>query len=105
LIPNQISIYENAFSRIHVSKSALDNLNGCYEVEPRHGPERQSDRDPYLTDNNIETFLIVRKIKQQPDTSVPGTKSTTQTPTSGGQVRTIGSVAKNDFMICEIMLG
>lgn len=69
-----------------MSKSALDNLNGCYEVEPRHGPEHQSDRDPFLVDNNIETFLIVRKVKHPTDPVGTGSKSTTQTPTAGGQV-------------------
>ena len=51
-------------SRIHISKAALDNLNDTYEVEPRHSPDSLADRDPFLIDNNIETFLIVRKLKQ-----------------------------------------
>ncbi|XP_071744733.1 adenylyl cyclase 78C isoform X2 [Lepeophtheirus salmonis] len=41
--------------RVHISKSSYDNLNGAYEVEPGHG----GSRDQVLSDNNVETFLIV----------------------------------------------
>jgi len=73
-------LIDSIFSRIHISKAALDNLNETYEVEPRHPPECQGDRDPFLVDNNIETFLIVRKIKQTSNakTSAPTTPTTNQ---------------------------
>ena len=41
--------------RVHISRAAYDNLKGSFEVEPGHG----GDRDPFLADNGIETFLIV----------------------------------------------
>lgn len=43
--------------RVHISRAAHDNLNGAFEVEPGHGAER----DAFLAENNIETFLIVGK--------------------------------------------
>ena len=45
----------NFSSRVHISRAAYDNLKGSFEVEPGHG----GDRDPFLADNGIETFLIV----------------------------------------------
>jgi len=41
--------------RIHITKETLRFLGGDYEVEPGHGGERNA----YLRDHNIETFLIV----------------------------------------------
>nr|XP_033794758.1 adenylate cyclase type 6 isoform X2 [Geotrypetes seraphini] len=41
--------------RIHITRATLQYLNGDYEVEPGHG----GDRNAYLKENNIETFLIV----------------------------------------------
>uniref|UniRef100_A0A6I8N8H2 Adenylate cyclase type 5 n=1 Tax=Ornithorhynchus anatinus TaxID=9258 RepID=A0A6I8N8H2_ORNAN len=45
-----------AAGRIHITKATLNYLNGDYEVEPGSGGERNA----YLKDHNIETFLIVR---------------------------------------------
>ncbi|XP_069472776.1 adenylate cyclase type 5 [Ambystoma mexicanum] len=42
--------------RIHITKATLNYLNGDYEVEPGFGGERNS----YLKEHNIETFLIVQ---------------------------------------------
>lgn len=42
-------------SRIHITKATLQYLNGDYEVEPGFGGERNA----YLKDNNIETFLVL----------------------------------------------
>ncbi|XP_052387861.1 adenylate cyclase type 8 isoform X4 [Carassius gibelio] len=47
--------------RIHISKAALDCLNGVYEVEEGHG----KDRNDFLRRHNIETFLI-----KQPEESL-----------------------------------
>ncbi|XP_066507994.1 adenylate cyclase type 8-like isoform X2 [Hoplias malabaricus] len=47
--------------RIHISKAALDCLNGAYEVEAGHG----KDRNEFLRKHNIETFLI-----KQPEESL-----------------------------------
>ncbi|KAM9439437.1 adenylate cyclase type 8 isoform 1-T1 [Clarias gariepinus] len=47
--------------RIHISKAALDCLNGDYEVEVGHG----KDRNDFLRRHNIETFLI-----KQPEESL-----------------------------------
>ncbi|XP_075037252.1 adenylate cyclase type 5 isoform X2 [Mixophyes fleayi] len=42
--------------RIHITKATLNYLNGDYEVEEGTGGER----NVYLKEHNIETFLIVR---------------------------------------------
>ncbi|XP_071347444.1 adenylate cyclase type 8 isoform X2 [Trachinotus anak] len=47
--------------RIHISKAALDCLNGDYEVEEGHG----KDRNDFLRRHNIETYLI-----KQPEDSM-----------------------------------
>lgn len=47
--------------RIHISKAALDCLNGDYEVEEGHG----KDRNDFLRRHNIETYLI-----KQPEESL-----------------------------------
>ena len=56
--------------RVHISRAAYDNLKGAFEVEPGNGGER----DTFLADNNIETFLIVGKSKpqQQPQSNLSG---------------------------------
>ncbi|CAL9702985.1 unnamed protein product [Knipowitschia caucasica] len=41
--------------RIHITKATLQYLNGDYEVEPGHGGERNA----YLKENDIETFLVL----------------------------------------------
>uniref|UniRef100_A0A665U7E6 adenylate cyclase n=1 Tax=Echeneis naucrates TaxID=173247 RepID=A0A665U7E6_ECHNA len=47
--------------RIHISKAALDCLNGDYKVEEGHG----KDRNDFLRRHNIETYLI-----KQPEESL-----------------------------------
>ncbi|XP_043991093.1 adenylate cyclase type 8 isoform X2 [Gambusia affinis] len=47
--------------RIHISKAALDCLNGDYEVEEGHG----KDRNDFLRRHNIETYLV-----KQPEESL-----------------------------------
>eukprot|EP00066_Takifugu_rubripes_P011759 XP_011601025.1 PREDICTED: adenylate cyclase type 6 [Takifugu rubripes] len=41
--------------RIHITKATLEYLNGDYEVEPGFGGERNA----YLKENSIETFLVL----------------------------------------------
>uniref|UniRef100_A0A8C9Z519 Adenylate cyclase type 6 n=1 Tax=Sander lucioperca TaxID=283035 RepID=A0A8C9Z519_SANLU len=41
--------------RIHITKATLQYLNGDYEVEPGFGGERNA----YVKENNIETFLVL----------------------------------------------
>ncbi|XP_039602524.1 adenylate cyclase type 6 [Polypterus senegalus] len=41
--------------RIHITKATLQYLNGDYEVEPGFG----GDRNAYLKEHSIETFLII----------------------------------------------
>ncbi|XP_067217239.1 adenylate cyclase type 6 isoform X2 [Linepithema humile] len=41
--------------RVHITKETLDCLGGFYEVEEGHGGERNA----YLKDHNIRTYLIV----------------------------------------------
>ncbi|XP_041927289.1 adenylate cyclase type 8 isoform X1 [Alosa sapidissima] len=50
--------------RIHISKAALDCLNGHYEVEEGHGAERNE----FLRRHNIQTFLI----RQPEESPTPG---------------------------------
>nr|XP_014341272.1 PREDICTED: adenylate cyclase type 6 [Latimeria chalumnae] len=49
--------------RIHITKATLQYLNGDYEVEPGHGGERNA----YLKENNIETFLILGCTQKRKD--------------------------------------
>uniref|UniRef100_A0A3B5N0M5 adenylate cyclase n=1 Tax=Xiphophorus couchianus TaxID=32473 RepID=A0A3B5N0M5_9TELE len=51
----------SAALRIHISKAALDCLNGDYEVEEGHG----KDRNDFLRRHNIETYLV-----KQPEESL-----------------------------------
>ncbi|XP_010621881.1 adenylate cyclase type 6 isoform X4 [Fukomys damarensis] len=44
-----------AISRIHITRATLQYLNGDYEVEPGRGGERNA----YLKEQRIETFLIL----------------------------------------------
>lgn len=44
------------YRRIHITKATLNYLNGDYEVEPGCGGERNA----YLKEHSIETFLILR---------------------------------------------
>ncbi|KAJ0064251.1 hypothetical protein NL108_001583, partial [Boleophthalmus pectinirostris] len=47
--------------RIHITKATLQYLNGDYDVEPGHGGERNA----YLKEHNIETFLAVLLVSLQ----------------------------------------
>lgn len=44
-----------SFRRVHITKETLKCLDGDYEIEEGKGAERNS----YLKDNQIETYLIV----------------------------------------------
>ena len=44
---------------MHISRASLESLNDAFDVEPGSG----GDRDQFLADNNIETFLIVGRKK------------------------------------------
>lgn len=46
--------------RIHITADTLKYLGDAYQVEPGHGGERNA----FLKDHNIETYLIV-----QPETT------------------------------------
>ncbi|KAK1343962.1 hypothetical protein QTO34_014519 [Cnephaeus nilssonii] len=48
--------------RIHITKATLNYLNGDYEVEPGCGGERNA----YLKEHSIETFLILRCTQKRP---------------------------------------
>lgn len=44
------------FSRkVHITKATLEQLDGEFEAEPGNGHQR----DQYLADHQVETFLIV----------------------------------------------
>ena len=70
IIDNSLSLDPNRcltstiFSRrIHISQSTYNNLKGEFEVEPGFG----SERDEFLKDHKIKTFLIVDKSHQTKD--------------------------------------
>ncbi|XP_071108871.1 adenylate cyclase type 1-like [Haliotis cracherodii] len=48
--------------RVHITQATLDNLHGQYEVEPGHG----GDRNSYLKEEAIETYLIKAKLPRRP---------------------------------------
>lgn len=43
------------YRRVHITRETLQCLGDDYRVEPGHGDQRNA----YLKDHNIETFLIV----------------------------------------------
>lgn len=57
----KVKLFLSRSRRIHISKAALDCLNGDYEVEEGHG----KDRNDFLRRHNIETYLI-----KQPEESL-----------------------------------
>lgn len=57
--------------RIHITKDTLRYLGSDYRVEPGHGGERNG----FLRDHNIETFLIIPSDKY---------RDVNCTPTSAG---------------------
>lgn len=50
-----LCVFWGLCSRIHITKATLQYLNGDYEVEPGFGGERNA----YLKENSIETFLVL----------------------------------------------
>jgi len=43
------------FSRVHVTRATMEQLNGRFSVEPGNGGTREG----YLADHKVETFLII----------------------------------------------
>jgi len=43
------------FSRVHITRATMEQLNGRFSVEPGNGGSREG----YLADHKVETFLIV----------------------------------------------
>lgn len=62
--------------RIHITNATLQYLNGDYEVEPGFGGERNA----YLKEHNIETFLVLG-CSQKRVRNVPPVPDSTQTIT------------------------
>ncbi|MGH0160807.1 UNVERIFIED_CONTAM: hypothetical protein FKN15_040027 [Acipenser sinensis] len=54
-VPSKVRPLCTAWTRIHITKATLQYLNGDYEVDPGFGGERNA----YLKEQDIETFLIV----------------------------------------------
>ncbi|KAI2810933.1 Adenylate cyclase type 8 [Blomia tropicalis] len=59
--------------RVHISEKTKEYLNGVYELEPGNGEER----DSYLRDHGIQTYLIV---KDKPKTWKPKATKTNSEP-------------------------
>ncbi|TKC39767.1 hypothetical protein EI555_016203 [Monodon monoceros] len=56
--------------RIHITRATLQYLNGDYEVEPGRGGERNA----YLKEQHIETFLILGASQKRPVPMLPTQK-------------------------------
>ncbi|XP_055992232.1 adenylate cyclase type 7 isoform X2 [Sorex fumeus] len=48
--------------RVHITEATLNHLDKAYEVEDGHGQQR----DPYLREMNIRTYLVIDPRSQQP---------------------------------------
>ncbi|KAM8774090.1 adenylate cyclase type 7 isoform 1-T4 [Rhynchonycteris naso] len=48
--------------RVHITEATLSHLDKAYEVEDGHGQQR----DPYLKEMNIQTYLVIDPRSQQP---------------------------------------
>ncbi|XP_012586190.1 PREDICTED: adenylate cyclase type 7 [Condylura cristata] len=48
--------------RVHITEATLNHLDQAYEVEDGHGQQR----DPYLKEMNIRTYLVIDPRSQQP---------------------------------------
>uniref|UniRef100_A0A8C2RT29 adenylate cyclase n=1 Tax=Capra hircus TaxID=9925 RepID=A0A8C2RT29_CAPHI len=48
--------------RVHITEATLKHLDKAYEVEDGHGQQR----DPYLKEMNIHTYLVIDPRSQQP---------------------------------------
>ncbi|UYV83188.1 ADCY7 [Cordylochernes scorpioides] len=55
--------------RVHITKATLLQLDGKFDTEPGQGPRR----DQYLSDHQVETFLVVPP-KASPKDLIPDTK-------------------------------
>ena len=53
--PHIINFDSIVFRRIHITEETLQFLEGDYEVEEGNG----GDRNSYLKEHNIKTFLII----------------------------------------------
>uniref|UniRef100_A0A8P0TRY1 adenylate cyclase n=1 Tax=Canis lupus familiaris TaxID=9615 RepID=A0A8P0TRY1_CANLF len=51
-----------AINRVHITEATLNHLDKAYEVEDGHGQQR----DPYLKEMNIRTYLVIDPRSQQP---------------------------------------
>uniref|UniRef100_A0A452TK03 adenylate cyclase n=1 Tax=Ursus maritimus TaxID=29073 RepID=A0A452TK03_URSMA len=52
----------NRMDRVHITEATLNHLDKAYEVEDGHGQQR----DPYLKEMNIRTYLVIDPRSQQP---------------------------------------
>lgn len=55
VLTHNCSIVISCFSRVHVTRATMEQLNGRFAVEPGNGGTREG----YLADHKVETFLIV----------------------------------------------
>ena len=78
--------------RVHISRAAYDNLKGSFEVEPGHG----GDRDTFLADNGIETFLVIPTLEETEATNAPATQvNSNPNQTNGTETNTVQHLLKS----------
>ncbi|XP_046660486.1 adenylate cyclase type 2 isoform X2 [Homalodisca vitripennis] len=87
--------------RVHITRATLDQLNDKFEVEPGHGEEREG----YLSDHKIETFLIIPPSKEKKKEELQHKESgnglvVNHEPTSGPLNRSRGSSKMTKYVEC-----
>uniref|UniRef100_A0A8C4PRE5 adenylate cyclase n=1 Tax=Equus asinus asinus TaxID=83772 RepID=A0A8C4PRE5_EQUAS len=88
--------------RIHITKATLNYLNGDYEVEPGCGGERNA----YLKEHSIETFLILRCTQKRKEEKAMIAKMNRQRTNSIGHNpgRATGGIPGGQPILCLRLL-
>lgn len=68
-------------SRVHITEATLNHLDKAYEVEDGHGQQR----DPYLKEMNIRTYLVIDPRVRGSDAAAWGCGRGAGGPRGGGR--------------------